>query len=302
MGAEILVGTDDGLHAFGGDAPAELSGRQVVHLAAAGDELWAVVAPDLVLRRAPSGGGWSEVARVPERDATCVLPIDDGALVGTFEAHLYAIRGGTPERVEAFETVEGREQWFTPWGGPPSTRSLAAGADGTIHANVHVGGIPRSTDGGGSWHPTVDIRSDVHEVRVHPERGDLVLAAAAVGLGTSEDGGTTWRFVTEGLAGTYARAVAAAGDVVFLTASDGPGGSHAAVYRAPLGGETPLERCRGGLPEWFDRNINTHCLDAGEGVVAFGTDGGSVYASSDDGSTWELVAGELPSVNCLLVR
>jgi hypothetical protein len=301
MGAEILVGTDDGLHAVAGDAPAELGGRRVVHLAPAGDELWAVVAPDLVLQRVP-GAGWSEVTRVPERDATCVLPIDDGALVGTFDAHLYAIRNGAPERVDAFEKVEGREQWFTPWGGPPSTCSLAAGASAATYANVHVGGIPKSSDGGESWTPTVDIRSDVHEVRVHAQRPDVVLAAAAVGLGTSEDAGTTWRFATEGLAGTYARAVAAAGEVVFLTASDGPRGGHAAVYRGRLGDATPLERCRGGLPEWFDRNINTHCLDAGGGVVAFGTDDGSVYASSDDGSSWELVAGDLPSVNCLLAR
>jgi hypothetical protein len=90
--------------------------------------------------------------------------------------------------------------------------------------------------------------------------------------------------------------------VVFLTASDGPRGGRAAVYRGRLGAQTPLERCRAGLPEWFDRNINTHCLDAREGVVAFGTDGGSVYASSDDGSSWDPVAGDLPSVNCLLVR
>lgn len=301
MGAEILVGTDDGLYAIGGEVPAELSGRRIVHLAPAGGELWAIGTPDLVLRRA-ADGEWSEVARVPEREATCVLPIGAGALIGTFEAHLYAIRDGAPARVESFERIEGREQWFTPWGGAPSTRSLAGGSDAAIYANVHVGGIPRSADDGESWNPTVDIRSDVHEVRVHPEREDLVLAAAAVGLGTSEDAGTSWRFVTGGLAGTYSRAVAVVGDVVFLTASDGPRGGRAAVYRGRLGAETPLERCRGGLPEWFDGNINTHCLDAGDGVVAFGTDDGSVYASSDDGSSWELVAGDLPSVNCLLTR
>jgi hypothetical protein len=300
MATEILVGADDGLHAVGGDRPAELSGRKVLHLAAAGPELWAIAAPDLVMRRAPDGD-WSEVARVPEQEATCLLPVGDGALVGTFEAHLYRVRNGGPERVESFERVEGRERWFTPWGGPPSTRSLTARSDAEIHANVHVGGIPKSADGGESWTATVDIRSDVHEVRIHPERAELVLAAAAVGLGVSEDAGTSWRFRTDGLAGTYARAVAIAGEVVFLTASDGPRGGRAAVYRAPVGGDGPLERCHEGLPEWFDRNIDTHCLDTGDGLVVFGTADGAVYASSDDGSSWELAAADLPPVNCVLI-
>jgi len=59
-------------------------------------------------------------------------------------------------------------------------------------ANVHVGGIPRSVDGGVTWQPTIDIDSDVHEVRAHPKRRGTVVAAAAVGLCTSSDGGATW--------------------------------------------------------------------------------------------------------------
>ena len=37
-----------------------------------------------------------------------------------------------------------------------------------VLAAVHVGGIPRSTDGGETWAPTVPIEYDVHEVRIAP--------------------------------------------------------------------------------------------------------------------------------------
>ena len=45
---------------------------------------------------------------------------------------------------------------------------LTSTADGAvILANVHVGGILRSLDGGDSWLPTMDVDNDVHEVLAH---------------------------------------------------------------------------------------------------------------------------------------
>ena len=37
-------------------------------------------------------------------------------------------------------------------------RTIAAGAEGELYVNVHVGGILRSDDDGASWRPTIDIR------------------------------------------------------------------------------------------------------------------------------------------------
>jgi hypothetical protein len=98
--------------------------------------------------------------------------------------------------------------------GPPlGIRSIAATADGAVLlANVHVGGVPRSTDGGATWQPTIAIDSDVHEVRAHPHRPGVVMAAAAIGLCTSRDGGVTWNVEQEGLHAAYCSAVAFAGD------------------------------------------------------------------------------------------
>ena len=90
-------------------------------------------------------------------------------------------------------------------------RTIAAGAQGELYVNVHVGGILRSDDDGASWRPTIDIRSDVHEVLAVPGRPALVPAATGVGAATSEDGGASWSFAHDGLSGRYCRAVTLAG-------------------------------------------------------------------------------------------
>ena len=49
-----------------------------------------------------------------------------------------------------------------------------------------------------------------------------------------------------------------------------------------------FERCRDGLPAWFDDNIDSSCLDAPPdgSVAAFGTSDGRVFASTDMGASW----------------
>src|SRR5205085_6124137 len=109
-----------------------------------------------------------------DADVTCLLPVDGTVMVGVAGAHLVRLTGaGLAERVGSFDDVPGRDRWYTPWGGPPDTRSLAA-AHGVVYANVHVGGIARSRDGGHSWEPTIDVDADVHQVLAADER---VLAA-----------------------------------------------------------------------------------------------------------------------------
>jgi hypothetical protein len=159
-----------------------------------------------------------------------------------------------------------------------------------------VGGIPRSRDGGVTWEPTIDIDSDVHQVLA---TGDTVLAATALGLARSDDGGDSWQFEDERLHASYSRAVAVAGDTLLLSASTGPRGGRAAVYRKPLAAGGPFEACRVGLPEWFDSNIDSHCLVASDGIAAFGTNDGRVFVSRDEGASWTQEAEGLPSIRCL---
>jgi len=194
-----------------------------------------------------------------------------------------------------FDGAEGRTTWYTPWGGPPDTRSITEWDD-NVFVNVHVGGILHTSDHGETWSPTIDIDADVHQVAITE---DLVLAACAGGLAVSPDRGASWEMRSDGLDAPYARAVVVCGDTVLVSASGGPRGGRAAIYRADLAGGAFERR----TTEWFDDNIDTYCLDAlNDGsFAAFGTSDGRLFASDDGGSSWRELASGLPSVGHVLV-
>ena len=163
--------------------------------------------------------------------------------------------------------------------------------------NVHVGGVLRSGDH--TWRPTLDIEHDVHQVLVPPGHPGLVLVAAADGFGRSGDGGDTWQWVNDGLHAHYCRAVAVAGGTVLISASSGHHGRRATVYRRPLYGSAPFERCRIGLPEWFSDNVDTGCLVARGRTAVIGTEDGSVFLSEDAGERWDDIAKGLAPVRAV---
>ena len=290
----LLAGTGDGLIETGtdGDAAApSLEGHRIDAVAGDGKQWWALADGVEVWSAGHDRTGWQRRAQGPANTRlTCLLPRPDGVLVGTSGAHL--LRLADHDRlvpIDTFDQLGSRDDWYTPWGGPPDTRSLAADAD-TVFVGVHVGGIVSSTDEGRSWHQTsLDIHADIHQVLVAPGHRDLVLAACAEGLAVSDDGGNHWRIDRAGLHATYARAVAAAGDHVVLSVSSGPNGHQSALYRRSLLGHGHFERCRDGLPEWFDDNIDTGALvAAGDTVAAVGPDG-RIWCSDDGAATWSLV-------------
>jgi len=296
----ILVGTKDGLHSSddgGRPGTVQHAGRDVAALAPEGAELWAVLDRGEVWHTA-GVDWWFHVGTLDGLRGNCLADTRAGVIVGTSEAHLFRVAGEGLEQVAAFDDVEGRGEWYTPWSGPPDARSISEDID-TVYVNVHVGGIVRSSDHGDTWEPTIDIHSDVHRVMTSPGR---VLAACAWGLAVSEDRGDSWQVRTEGIHAKYCRGVAVCGDAVLFSASMGSEGNQSAVYRGRLDGGT-LERCRDGLPEWFDGNIDSYCLDAlpGGDLAAIGTSDGRVFASTDQGTSWGEVASGLPQIRCVLV-
>ena len=195
----VLVATwSDGLFVVAGESPdQEHSNQSVSGLTPDGQGgAFAIVNRRSLRRRAPDGV-WSTIATT-EVDPACCLGVGDVIYVGTEDARILRVgEDGEIEHLRGFDAVAGRETWFAGSAvvngqrvGPPlGIRSITATADGAVLlANVHVGGIPRSTDGGATWQPTIDVHSDVHEVRAHPNRPGVVMAAAAIGLCTSRDG------------------------------------------------------------------------------------------------------------------
>jgi hypothetical protein len=294
----ILVGTRDGLHTItdrDGVEPIQLSGRSVTAVARDGPQLWAIVDRSEVWH-APEAD-WRLVAPLEGHEATCIA-MTDALHVGSSEARLFRLSDGTLDPLAPFDDADGRAGWYTPWGGPPATRSISEWGN-DVYVNVHVGGILHTGDGGRTWNPTIDIDADVHQVATAE---GSVLAACAGGLATSLDRGATWTMRSEGLEAPYSRAVVVCGDTILVSASNGPRGGHAAVYRGDLAAG-PFERCTAGLPGWFDDNIDTYCLDAlNDGsFAAFGTSDGRLFGSEDAGSTWHELSSGLPGVHHLLV-
>lgn len=224
--------------------------------------------------------GWTRVATSP--GLRCAVDAPGGVIVGTEGPHLLQLGPSGLERVDGFETVPGRADWYTPWGGPAEVRSLACTTDNVLLANVHVGGIARSADGGRTWVPTIDIAADVHQVRSVWGRQDLVVAAAAVGLCVSTDAGLTWQVHADGLDVTYCRAVAVPDEAILVAASDGPRGRRGAIFRTSIHADEPFER----VTDWTAQPVDSHALDGLGADAIYGTADGEVWQSSDAGRSW----------------
>jgi photosystem II stability/assembly factor-like uncharacterized protein len=308
----VLVSTwQDGLFVLAGDAREhELPGQSVRMLAPDGRGGVLAIVDGYALRRRTASGSWSTLATA-EAELSCCVAVGETIFLGTDDAQVLRLGAdGALAPLRGFESVAGRESWYAGRAlvdgrmlGPPlGIRSIAATADGAaLLANVHVGGIPRSTDGGVSWHPTIDVESDVHEVRAHPERPEIVLAAAAVGLCISRDGGATWVVESDGLHATHAVAVAFVGPEVLLSAAESPFAPQGALYRRPVDGDGPLVRVAGGLPEWLDGSADTHCIGTKGDAVAIADRGGSVYVSTDGGHRWARWATGIPGPSSVVL-
>src|ERR1700680_2019828 len=241
----ILVATwDNGLFSVTGKmVHQELADQSVRSLAAdAQGSVLAIVGRHSLCRRS-SAGEWTEIAK-SEFELSCCVPLGNVVFVGTDDAHILRVDpDGTQQCLPGFDAVAGRDRWYAGaaivdgklMGPPLGIRSMAATCDGAVLlANVHVGGVPRSTDSGLTWRPTIDIDSDVHQVSAHPARIDIVIAGAATGLCISRDAGTTWTIEQQGLHAHYCSAVAFGRNDIFVAASTDHFATQGAVYQRPI--------------------------------------------------------------------
>jgi photosystem II stability/assembly factor-like uncharacterized protein len=254
----------------------------------------AIVGKHSLFRRSRDGE-WAEMAR-SEFELSCCVPVGKSVFVGTDDAHVLRVDpDGAQQCLTGFDAVAGREGWYAgaaivdgkPMGPPLGIRSMAATCDGAaLLANVHVGGVPRSTDSGLTWRPTIDIDSDVHQVCAHPSRPDIVIAAAAAGLCISRDAGTTWTIERQGLHAHYCSAVAFGRNDIFVAASTDHFAAQGAVYRRSIDGNGPLRPLGGGMPKWIDGIADTDCIATRDSMVAVIDRSGCLYVSHDDGASW----------------
>jgi hypothetical protein len=312
MTRTVLVATwGDGLFVVTGEnRHQELAGQPVNALASDGHGGALAIVSGHSLRRRTSDGEWRTLA-TSDFQLACCAPVAEAIYVGTDDARVLRVTAsGNIEQLRSFDTVPGRDTWYAGSAvingqrvGPPlGIRSIAATADGSVLlANVHVGGIPRSTDGGVTWQPTIDIDTDVHEVCVHPTNPDLVIAAAGIGCCISDDRGATWKVEQDGLDASYCSAVAFLGDDILVAASTDHFAAQGTVYRRPIRARQPFTPVGGGLPRGLEGIADTRCIATRGSTAAIADRAGNLYLSTDAGNTWLRCANGLPPPSSVVI-
>jgi hypothetical protein len=301
----------NGLFVITGDTVRhELAEQPVRGLVADRGGILAIVGGSQLRRRLPDGH-WDILAS-SDSPLSCVVTTGDAVLVGTDDAQVLRLDDtGTLQPLPGFARTEGRDRWYAGTAvidgrviGPPlGVRSIAATCDATtILANVHVGGIPRSTDQGASWHPTLDIHWDVHEVCTHPSRPEVVVAASGAGVCISLDQGATWTLSAEGLHAPYCASVAFCDDDILVCAAKDHFATSAGLYRLTVADPAALQPVQIGDSRWLGAIVDTHCLVSdGESVVVVDRTG-LLNWSGDGGRNWHSHAQRFPMTSTLLLN
>ena len=193
-----------------------------------------------------------------------------------------------------------------------------------LYLGMSAGGVFESTDRGASWAPLNDglatvfepeqgpnFFHDPHTLRMHPLRPDRLYQQNHCGIYRLDRPATVWTRIGDNMP----REVGDIGfpielhprdpDVAWVFPMDGtdvwprtsPDGRPAA-YVTRDAGET-WTRLDAGLPDrgWFTVKRQAMTVDPGEPVgVYFGTTGGEVWGSTDEGANWSCIARHLPEI------
>jgi photosystem II stability/assembly factor-like uncharacterized protein len=223
----------------------------------------------------------------------------------------------------------GSEAWDDPANQPPGHLGISAIMSDPEDAN-HVWSIVQgigafeSTNGGTEWTPrNRGLRADWP--REHEEVGfcvhRLVRSTADpnrmyqqnhVGMHRSDDAGKSWTEITDGLPSEFGFAAAAHPqdrDTFYVIPLDPGHGrtmpeGHASVWRTRSGGES-WERLDNGLPHedaYLGVLRAAMSMDSHEAPgIYFGTSTGQIFASRDEGESWDEIASYLPAISSVEV-
>lgn len=227
--------------------------------------------------------------------------------------------------VEGLQQHPTRPEW-NPGGAGLILHSLVPDPDDSqrIWIGISSAGVFFTGDGGTTWEPrNHGTRADympegqnypefgqcVHCLVKAPATGDLLYQQNHCGMYRSADGGLTWQSIEAGLPSSFGFPAAMHprdpstlyllplnGDIRGRYVPD----AKAAVWRTRDGGAT-WQDLRNGLPQenaFFGvlrQAMATDSLD--QAGVYFGTSGGALFASSDEGDNWSCIAQHLPSIS-----
>lgn len=216
-----------------------------------------------------------------------------------------------------------RPSWHPGGGGGAVHTVLPDPETDRVTIAMSTGGVYVSADGGQQWsprnrgigaefmpEPTPEYGQCVHKVAVDAGGRDRLYAQNHGGVYRSDDAGSSWTSIAAGLPADFGFPVVASPKVAG-TAWVVP--LVADMQRVPPAGNLRVHRTRdageswsevgAGLPDrsWTSVLRDAFCADDAERTGLYvGTRDGCVYASADEGETFDLVVDHLPDV--LVVR
>jgi photosystem II stability/assembly factor-like uncharacterized protein len=240
------------------------------------------------------------------------------------------------EDAALFRTTDAGRTWHELSGlrGHPSGPNWMPGAGGMglhtividptnpkrIFVAISAAGTFRSDDGGTTWKPInrglksqflpdpdAEVGHCVHRIDVHPSRPSTLFMQKHWDIMRSDDAGESWTEVSGNLPTDFGfpiRVHAHQPDTIYVVPikSDSehfPLEGKLRVYRSKTGGNE-WEPLTNGLPQ---ENCYVNILRGAMAIdrldpcgVYFGTTGGQVYASADNGDRWNPIVRDLPPV------
>lgn len=263
----------------------------------------------------PIASAWSLAAR----DGTLYAGVQPAGLFRSDDG------GNSWEHVSGLQEHPSRPHW-NPGGAGLILHSLVLHPDDPdrIWVGISAAGVFHTADGGRTWEPrNRGTRADfMPEGQNYPEYGQcvhsLVMAPGMdqrlyqqnhCGMYRSDDGGREWQSIESGLPSSFGFPAAAhprdAGTLFLLPLNGAELGrfvpeGKAAVWRTRDGGANWSD-LRAGLPQenaYFGVLRQAMATDRLEPAgVYFGTGSGAVFASSDEGENWNMIAEHLPTIS-----
>lgn len=313
--SKIFIGTESGVFWLNGakDIQREEGPSNVKFLATAREKVLAI-APENALWERTDKSGWQLINSQTVQEEVWAFTADpriDGRLyLGVSPAMLYISDNGGKSwtACESIRRIPGYETWtFPPPPHIPLIRFIAPDPQvaGSVYIGVEEGGVYRSSDRGQTWESLNEgLYWDIHTVTPATD-GVHLYATTGAGFHRSDDGGHHWQRIIEGMDRRYAVPLVASPKRpkrLYTAAAATPppgwakGGANAALYRSDDGGDRWI-RLEQGLPPQFNAMVRSLALDEAGGVYAAA--GNELFASFDEGDTWQLIAGNLPLVQAL---
>lgn len=301
---------------------------QLIQRSDDGGRTWAPVGNQFVYDGVPGTHQWYdgtprpwEFARVWHLEPSLSDP--DTVYAGVEDAALFrSVDGGASWQELAGLRGHGTGPAWQPGAGGMCLHSIILDPTdpNRIYTAISAAGAFRTDDAGSTWRavnrglhsegipdPDAEVGHCVHHIAMHPERPGVLFMQKHWDVMRSDDGAETWHEVSGNLPTDFGFTIdvhAHEPNTIYVV----PIKSDSEHY--PLDGQLRVYRSRTGGNEWEpltkglpQANCYVNVLRDAMAVdsldpcgVYFGTTGGQVYASTDEGDNWSAAVRDLPAV------